>query len=66
MNFPRHYSRAADLPLHIDVRFKNHGLESIEVQDNGSGISPENYQSLGRVTSHLLNYELLLSHHLQL
>ncbi|KAM0576223.1 hypothetical protein ACHAO2_006266 [Verticillium nonalfalfae] len=30
----------------IDVRFKNQGLESIEVHDNGSGISPDNYEGL--------------------
>ncbi|TVY46905.1 Mismatch repair endonuclease [Lachnellula occidentalis] len=30
----------------IDVRFKNQGLESIEVQDNGDGISPNNYETL--------------------
>ena len=29
-----------------DVRFKNQGLESIEVQDNGGGISPHNYETL--------------------
>lgn len=29
-----------------DVRFKNQGLESIEVQDNGDGISPQNYETL--------------------
>jgi DNA mismatch repair protein PMS2 len=28
------------------VRFKNQGLDAIEVQDNGSGISPQNYDSL--------------------
>jgi DNA mismatch repair protein PMS2 len=31
----------------IDVRFKNHGLESIEVQDNGAGIPKEDYDSIG-------------------
>jgi LytS/YehU family sensor histidine kinase len=31
----------------IEVRFKNNGLDSIEVQDNGSGISPENYENIG-------------------
>ncbi|RDW92027.1 hypothetical protein BP5796_01421 [Coleophoma crateriformis] len=31
---------------HIDVRFRNQGLESIEVQDNGDGISPNNYETL--------------------
>ncbi|KAF4636398.1 hypothetical protein G7Y89_g1687 [Cudoniella acicularis] len=30
----------------IDVRFKNQGLECIEVQDNGDGISSHNYETL--------------------
>jgi DNA mismatch repair protein PMS2 len=30
----------------LDVRFKNQGLDSIEVQDNGDGISPHNYETL--------------------
>ncbi|KAM5432285.1 ATP-binding mismatch repair protein [Microsporum canis] len=30
----------------IDVRFKNNGLDLIEIQDNGHGISPNNYESL--------------------
>ncbi|OLN95574.1 DNA mismatch repair protein PMS1-like protein 1 [Colletotrichum chlorophyti] len=30
----------------IDVRFKNQGLDSIEVQDNGSGITPDNYETI--------------------
>src|ERR1700712_1934588 len=29
-----------------DVRFKNQGLDSVEVQDNGDGISPHNYETL--------------------
>lgn len=33
------------------MRFKNHGLESIEVQDNGVGISSENYETIGNVKS---------------
>ena len=28
------------------MRFKNQGLDSVEVQDNGSGIAPHNYESL--------------------
>lgn len=31
----------------IEIRFKNNGLDLIEVQDNGSGISPENYDNVG-------------------
>ena len=34
----------------IEVRFKNNGLDAIEVQDNGDGISPENYETLGTTT----------------
>jgi hypothetical protein len=31
----------------IEIRFKNYGLESLEVIDNGDGISPDNYESIG-------------------
>ncbi|RYP90377.1 hypothetical protein DL770_003524 [Monosporascus sp. CRB-9-2] len=43
----------------IDVRFKNQGLDSIEVQDNGSGISQENYETLAlkHYTSKLSTYD---------
>ncbi|ESZ99129.1 hypothetical protein SBOR_0539 [Sclerotinia borealis F-4128] len=42
----------------IDVRFKNQGLEAIEVQDNGGGISPANYETLAlkHHTSKLVTY----------
>ena len=30
-----------------DVRFRNHGLDAIEVQDNGSGIVKDDHESLG-------------------
>ncbi|KAI1075606.1 DNA mismatch repair protein MutL [Whalleya microplaca] len=42
----------------IEVRFKNQGLDSIEVQDNGSGISKENYETLAlkHYTSKLSTY----------
>lgn len=44
--------------LITDVRFKNQGLDLIEVQDNGTGISPENHQSLAlkHYTSKLSTY----------
>ncbi|EYB34423.1 hypothetical protein FG05_01929 [Fusarium graminearum] len=42
----------------IDVRFKNQGLDLIEVADNGSGIAPDNYPSvaLKHHTSKLSSY----------
>ncbi|KAL4803494.1 hypothetical protein BDV18DRAFT_41666 [Aspergillus unguis] len=47
----------------IEVRFKNNGLDLIEVQDNGSGISPENYDNvaLKHYTSKLSSYDDLLA-----
>ncbi|KAK0745051.1 hypothetical protein B0T21DRAFT_280404 [Apiosordaria backusii] len=43
----------------IEVRFKNQGLDSIEVQDNGAGIEPHNYESvaLKHYTSKLSTYD---------
>jgi DNA mismatch repair protein PMS2 len=43
----------------VEVRFKNNGLDSIEVQDNGNGISPANYESIAlkHYTSKLSSYE---------
>lgn len=40
------------------MRFKNQGLDSIEVQDNGSGISQQNYETLAlkHYTSKLSTY----------
>lgn len=42
-----------------DVRFKNQGLDSIEVQDNGSGIASHNYESIAlkHYTSKLTSYD---------
>lgn len=42
-----------------DVRFKNQGLDAIEVQDNGSGISQANYETLAlkHYTSKLATYD---------
>ncbi|KAI1142223.1 DNA mismatch repair protein MutL [Hypoxylon sp. FL0543] len=47
----------------IEVRFKNQGLDSIEVQDNGSGISKENYETIAlkHYTSKLSTYADLSS-----
>ncbi|KAL7926348.1 hypothetical protein ACQKWADRAFT_181952 [Trichoderma austrokoningii] len=47
----------------LDVRFKNQGLDSIEVQDNGSGIAPANYSSvaLKHYTSKLSSYSDIAS-----
>ncbi|CAH0050039.1 unnamed protein product [Clonostachys solani] len=43
----------------IDVRFKNQGLDLIEVQDNGSGVAPANYESIAlkHHTSKLSSYD---------
>ena len=47
----------------IEVRFKNHGLDSIEVQDNGKGIAPEDFETIAlkHYTSKLSSYEDLSS-----
>ena len=47
----------------IEIRFKNHGLDAIEVQDNGSGIVTENYETvaLKHFTSKLSSYHDLSS-----
>ncbi len=33
--------------IFADIRFKNNGLEAIEVQDNGAGISSDDYETIG-------------------
>ncbi|QDS72114.1 hypothetical protein FKW77_003708 [Venturia effusa] len=47
----------------LDIRFKNYGLESIEVQDNGSGIAPEDFETIAlkHYTSKLSTYDDLTS-----
>ncbi|GAB1319067.1 ATP-binding mismatch repair protein [Madurella fahalii] len=49
----------------IEVRFKNQGLDSIEVQDNGSGIAAHNYESIAlkHHTSKLSSYDDLSTLH---
>lgn len=49
----------------IEIRFKNQGLDSIEVQDNGKGIAPEDFETvaLKHHTSKLSSYEDLTSLH---
>lgn len=43
----------------IEVRFKNNGLDSVEVADNGNGIAPEDFDSLAlkHYTSKLARYD---------
>ncbi|KAJ4364524.1 ATP-binding mismatch repair protein [Neocucurbitaria cava] len=47
----------------IEVRFKNNGLDAIEVQDNGSGIAPDDYETIAlkHYTSKLATYDDLSS-----
>ncbi|KZZ96172.1 DNA mismatch repair protein [Moelleriella libera RCEF 2490] len=47
----------------IDVRFRNQGLEAIDVQDNGSGIPSANYKAIARKhhTSKLSTYSDIAS-----
>lgn len=34
--------------LRLEVKFKDNGIEGFEVIDDGSGIDPLNYESLGK------------------
>ncbi|TID20700.1 dna mismatch repair protein [Venturia nashicola] len=47
----------------LDIRFKNYGLESIEVQDNGCGIAPDDFETIAlkHYTSKLSTYDDLAS-----
>ena len=46
IQFPTTQSQEDDR-FYTDVRLKGNGLDLVEVQDNGEGISPENYESIG-------------------
>lgn len=44
------------------MRFKNYGLDAIEVVDNGDGISRDNYENIGISRSFQLgSHKLMLS-----
>ncbi|KAF2024652.1 DNA mismatch repair protein MutL [Setomelanomma holmii] len=47
----------------VEIRFKNYGLDAIEVQDNGPGISPADYDTIAlkHYTSKLASYDDLSS-----
>ncbi|EAT87122.2 hypothetical protein SNOG_06058 [Parastagonospora nodorum SN15] len=51
------------LTCDAEVRFKNNGLDAIEVQDNGGGISPDDYETIAlkHYTSKLSSYDDLSS-----
>lgn len=51
------------LTCDAEVRFKNNGLDAIEVQDNGSGIAPADYDTIAlkHYTSKLSTYDDLSS-----
>lgn len=44
----------------IEVRIKDHGKDTIEVMDNGSGIAEEDWQSIGEYLLRELIAELSL------
>lgn len=43
-----HMALEAHTDTRVEIRFKNNGLDSIEVSDNGKGIAPEDYESIGK------------------
>jgi DNA mismatch repair protein PMS2 len=51
------------LTRYTEVRFKNYGLDAIEVQDNGAGIAPDDYETIAlkHYTSKLSTYDDLNS-----
>jgi DNA mismatch repair protein PMS2 len=53
----------ARLTWNTEVRFKNYGLDAVEVQDNGAGIAPDDYETIAlkHYTSKLSTYDDLNS-----
>jgi DNA mismatch repair protein PMS2 len=51
------------LTRYTEVRFKNYGLDAVEVQDNGAGIAPDDYETIAlkHYTSKLSTYDDLNS-----
>lgn len=42
-----YFLSVSDGSVSAEVRFRNHGLDAIEVQDNGNGVSPDDFETLG-------------------
>lgn len=57
-----HHCQSSHSPLlivYVEIRFRNQGLDSVEVHDNGGGITPPNYETvaLKHYTSKLNTYD---------
>lgn len=63
--YPPHSKNIAHVFRVAEVRFKNQGLESVEVHDNGAGITSQNYETIAlkHYTSKLATYADLTTLH---